>query len=72
MKLHTVIDSLPNYGTIDPVRKANWKRLKDVRDALFHAGRVPSDKERADLLEEIMRLEKDVAAKEADFWESVR
>jgi hypothetical protein len=62
VKLQTIIDNLPNYGPVDPVRKANWKRLKDIRDALFHAGRMPSGRERKDLVEEVMRLERDVTA----------
>lgn len=60
VKLHTVIDELPNYGVVNVLRKAEWRRLKEIRDALFHAGRVPTEKERADLIEEILRLEKDV------------
>lgn len=62
VKLQTVIENLPNYGPVNPLRKAKWKRFKDIRDALFHAGRMPSDKERADLVEEVMRLERDLAA----------
>lgn len=60
-KLHLVIDEFPNYGTVDTLRKAEWRRLKEIRDQLFHAGRLPTDKERSDLIEEVMRLEKEVA-----------
>lgn len=60
VKLQALIDSLPNYGPVDPLRKAGWKRLKDVRDSLFHADKMPSDKERIDLIEEVTRLERDV------------
>jgi hypothetical protein len=60
-KLHKVIDEMPCYGPVSLLRKAEWKRLKDIRDALFHSGRLPTDKERTDLVEEVLRLEKEVA-----------
>lgn len=60
-RLQDVIDSLPNCGGLDSLRKAAWKRLKRVRDALFHQGRQPTAKETADLVTEVLRLEHDLA-----------
>src|SRR5436309_9446598 len=60
LDLDKVIDSLPNSGEINPLRKANWKRLMKVRNGLFHAGRQPTDKQRADLIKEVVQLEIDL------------
>ncbi len=59
--LENLIDALPNYGGMDPLRKASWKRLKLVRNALFHQGRQPTSKETADLVGEVVQLEGEVA-----------
>ncbi|MGA2261990.1 MAG: hypothetical protein ABSH28_11190 [Acidobacteriota bacterium] len=60
IKLKTLIDSLPNYGVVDVLRKAKWQWLKGVRDRIFHAGQLPSEKERASLIDEVLQVEKDV------------
>lgn len=59
--LEAVIDALPNWGDLDQLRKAGWKRLKTVRNALFHQGRKPNPKETTDLVQEVVRLERDLA-----------
>jgi len=60
-KLEDVIDALPNWGKIDELRKAGWKRLKGVRNDLFHDGQQPTPKEMTDLIQEVVRLEEDLA-----------
>lgn len=56
-KLHEVIRDLPNYEGIDSIRRANWVRLKRIRDDLFHKGCRPSAKEREDLVGEVLKIE---------------
>lgn len=58
--LAKLIEALPSYGPVDILRKGAWKRLSLVRNALIHEGRVPSKKETADLVAEVVRLEMDI------------
>jgi hypothetical protein len=60
--LTEVIQILPSYGGITQVRKAEWKRLKLIRNRLFHEGRAPTPKETADLVAEVVQLERDLTA----------
>ena len=55
--LEEVINGLPDYGGIDRLRKATWKRLKRVRNELFHEGRQPAAKEISDLVAEVVQLD---------------
>ncbi len=59
MPLEQVIEGLPHYGGITPIRKALWKRYKDIRNELFHEGKQPSPRERSQLIEEIVRIERE-------------
>jgi len=58
--LDQIIDSLPNFGPVDAVRKGKWKMLKDARNDFIHCGEMPGPKERAILIEEVLQLEKDL------------
>jgi hypothetical protein len=60
--LEDVIDSFPNYGPVDPVRRALWKTLKSVRNELIHAGQLPGPRENQLLIEEVNKLESEVNA----------
>lgn len=62
VSLESVIDGIPNYGSITPIRKALWKRYKDIRNELFHEGKTPSARERSQLIEEIVRIEREAKA----------
>lgn len=64
--LETLIDALPSYGGLTPPRRAGWKRLKAARNALFHQGRQPSPKVTADLVAEVVQLERDLAMLQSD------
>lgn len=57
IELGELIDALPNHGGIDRVRKANWKRLKAIRNDLFHQGRRLTPKEIKDLVSEVLEAE---------------
>ncbi len=57
LDLGEVIETLPNHRGIDPVRKAAWRRLKAIRNDLFHDGRQPSAKALSDLVEEVLLIE---------------
>ena len=58
--LDQIIDSLPNFGPVNAVRKGKWKMLKDVRNDYIHCGVMPGPRERAILVEEVLQLEKDL------------
>jgi hypothetical protein len=58
--LSELIDSVPTGGVVSVVRKGNWRRLKGVRDALFHKGQRPTPAQTAALIEEVRRLEDDL------------
>ncbi len=58
--LDQIIDSLPNFGPVNAVRKGKWKMIKDARNAFIHCGIMPGPKERAILIEEVLQLEKDL------------
>jgi len=59
LKMESLIEELPNYSGIDVIRKGIWKRLLGVRNRLFHEGRLPSAREAADLVTEVVRVEQD-------------
>jgi hypothetical protein len=58
--LDDIIDLLPNYGPVDPVRRALWKTLKSVRNELIHSGQLPGPRESQLLMEEVDKLESDI------------
>jgi hypothetical protein len=58
--LDQIIDSLPNFGPANTVRKGKWKMLKNARNDLVHCGIMPGPRERAILIEEVLQLEKDL------------
>lgn len=62
MPLEEVIAAFPNYGAVDPVRKAVWQSLRKVRNDLFHEGQMPGPKEMRLLMEEIGRLESELVS----------
>ena len=62
LKLSDVIDRLANGGKIDSLRKATWTCLYRIRNGYFHEDREPNDKQRADLIGEVPRLERELPA----------
>lgn len=60
LPLEQVIDSLPNFGPVDPMRKAKWRMLKEARNEFIHSGAMPGIQERKLLIEEVLQLEKDL------------
>ena len=60
------IDSLPNFGPVNTVRKAKWRMLKDARNEFIHCGEMPGIQERKLLIEEVLQLEKDLRAQPAE------
>lgn len=60
LKLSEVIDRLANTGKIDSLRKGTWTRLYQIRNGYFHEDREPSDKQRADLIGEVLRIEREL------------
>lgn len=56
LKLSEVIDRLANAGKIDSLRKGTWTRLYRIRNGYFHEDREPNDKQRADLIGEVLVL----------------
>jgi hypothetical protein len=58
--LEMVINALPNYGPANPVRKALWQSLRQVRNDLFHQGKFPGPKETQNLMDEINKLESEI------------
>jgi hypothetical protein len=60
--LDDVIDSLPNYGPVDPMRRALWKTLKSIRNDLIHSGQLPGPRGSQLLIEEVNKLELDMIA----------
>jgi hypothetical protein len=63
LSLEQIIDSLPNFGPVDSVRKGKWKMLKDARNEFVHCGEMPGIQERKLLIEEVLQLEKDLLAR---------
>ncbi len=59
--LDNIIDSLPNYGPVDPIRRALWKTLKSVRNELIHSGQLPGPRESQLLIDEVTKLELDMS-----------
>lgn len=59
VKLGELIDAFP--ASVDPIRRGDWKRLKGFRDALFHEGRRPRAEQTVALIQEVRRLEEDLA-----------
>jgi hypothetical protein len=62
LPLETVINELPNYGPANPVRKALWQSLRQVRNDLFHHGHLPRPRETQLLMDEVNKLESDISA----------
>jgi hypothetical protein len=60
--LDDVIDSFPNYGPVDPLRRSLWKTFKSVRNELIHSGQMPGPRESQLLIEEVTKLESDMIA----------
>jgi hypothetical protein len=60
LKLSEVIDRLANTGKIDSLRKGTWTRLYQIRNGYFHEDREPNDKQRADLIGEVLRIEREL------------
>jgi hypothetical protein len=60
LSLEQVIDSLPNFGPVDALRKGKWKMLKDARNKFIHDGEMPGIREQKFLIEEVLQLEKDL------------
>ena len=59
-KLELVIEDLPNYELVTPVRKALWRSIKSWRNEFMHSGAAPSPHEIQVLLDEVNRLEEDL------------
>jgi hypothetical protein len=59
-KLETVINQMPNYGSVDGLRKDRWRWLKEIRNNLFHRGRIPTVMETDQLIKEVLRLEENL------------
>jgi hypothetical protein len=53
--LPQIIGNMPNEGSAHLVRKARWQSLRN-RNAVFHRAKLPSPKERVDLVGEIVTL----------------
>jgi hypothetical protein len=66
LPLEQIIDSLPNFGPVNPVRKAKWRMLKDARNEFIHCGEMPGIQERKILIEEVLQLEKDLRERPAE------
>ena len=60
LKLSEVIDRLAHTGKIDSLRKGTWTRLYQIRNGYFHEDRGPNDKQRSDLIGEVLRLEREL------------
>jgi hypothetical protein len=60
--LDETIDAIPNYGPVDPVRKALWKALKTIRNELIHHDKLPGPRESQLLIEEVDKLESEINA----------
>jgi len=65
--LEQVIEAIPNYGPVDPVRKARWRTIKSLRNEIVHCGAVLGPRESQILIDEVNRLEKDL---ESDLTDS--
>ena len=66
LSLEQVIDSLPNFGPVDVVRKAKWRMLKEARNEFIHCGEMPGIQEQKLLIEEVLQLEKDLRERPVD------
>lgn len=60
LSLEEVIDALPNYGPVTIVRKGLWQNLRQIRNDLFHDGRIPGPRETQLLIDEVNQLELDI------------
>ncbi len=67
--LDATIDSIPNYGPVDPTRKALWRALKEVRNELIHNDKLPGPRQSELLIQEVDKLESDIHAR---IFESVQ
>jgi len=63
LTLEKIIESLPDYGPVDELRRGTWKMLKDARNHLIHCGEMPGIRERELLIQEVLRLEKDLESR---------
>jgi len=61
--LEDVIKAFPNYGAADPLRKALWQSLRQIRNDLFHEGQMPGPRETMLLIDEVNALESDISKK---------
>lgn len=61
--LNDLIDAFADSAVANDVRRAEWRRLKAVRDAVFHEGRRPRAEQIAALIREVRRLEADLSLK---------
>jgi len=62
LSLEMIIEALPNYGPVDPVRKGLWQNLRQIRNGLFHDGQLPGPRETQLLIDEVNKLEVDINA----------
>lgn len=62
LSLEMIIEALPNYGPVDPVRKGLWQNLRQIRNDLFHDGQLPGPRETQLLIDEVNKLEVDINA----------
>ncbi len=60
VSLEELIDALPNYGPVTPVRKAVWQSLRQVRNDLIHKGEMPGPREKQLLMDEADKLESEI------------
>jgi len=59
--LEEILDAIPNYGPVNPLRKARWQRLREIRNHLMHEGKMPGMMEKRVLIEEVNRLESEIS-----------
>ncbi len=58
--LENIIESLPNYGLVTPVRRALWRNIKTWRNEVIHTGALLGQHESQILINEVNQLEKDL------------
>lgn len=61
-KLEQILDAIPNYGAVNPVRRGIWQSLREVRNDLIHYGQLPGPRESQLLIEEVIKLESDIGS----------
>jgi hypothetical protein len=60
LSLERVVESLPNYGPVNDLRKGKWQMLREARNEFMHCGTMPGIRQMAMLIEEVTQLEKDL------------